>query len=135
MAPAGSVFKDDLSALEQLRYWQMIKENYTEHNPSTTISVGEDEWLAVGSWVMEHWDIVGGLSFLPRSEHIYRLAPYETITESRYRELMKDFPALDFSKLVLYEQEDQTKSAKELACVAGVCEIEIIPTEETVTSK
>jgi hypothetical protein len=84
---------------------------------------------------MEHWDIVGGLSFLPRSEHIYRLAPYETITESRYRELMKDFPALDFSKLVLYEQEDQTKSAKELACVAGVCEIEIIPTEETVTSK
>ncbi len=123
-APAGSIFKDDLSALEQLEYWRMVKENYTEHNPSTTISVSEEEWLSVGSWVMEHWDIVGGLSFLPRSEHIYRLAPYEAITEARYRELIKNLPVLDFSKLVLYETEDETKSARELACVSGVCEID-----------
>jgi hypothetical protein len=84
---------------------------------------------------MEHWDIVGGLSFLPRSEHVYRLAPYETISEDRYNELAKNFPKLDFSRLVLYEGEDNTKSAKELACVAGVCEIEIIPTEEVSASK
>lgn len=129
-APGGSVFKDDITALEQLEYWHMIKVNYTEHNPSTTISVGEDEWLAVGNWVMEHWDIVGGLSFLPRSEHVYRLAPYEAITEDRYNELARSLPKLDFSRLVLYEGEDNTKSATQLACVAGVCEIEIIPTEE-----
>lgn len=129
-APGGSVFKDDITALEQLEYWHTVKVNYTEHNPSTTISVGEDEWLAVGNWVIEHWDIVGGLSFLPRSEHVYRLAPYETITEERYNELAKNFPKLDFSRLVLYEGEDNTKSATQLACMAGVCEIEIIPTEE-----
>ncbi len=131
-APAGSIFKDDLTALEQLEYWQMVKENYTDHNPSTTISVSEDEWLSVGSWVMDHWDIVGGLSFLPRSEHVYRLAPYEAITEVRYKELMKNFPTLDFSKLVLYEQEDNTKSARELACVSGVCEIDF--SQETITT-
>lgn len=123
-APAGSIFKDDLSASEQLEYWKMVKENYTEHNPSTTISVGEDEWLSVGSWVMDNWDIVGGLSFLPRSEHVYRLAPYEAISEARYKELIKNFPTLDFSRLVLYEKEDETKSATELACVSGVCEID-----------
>lgn len=123
-APAGSVFKDDLTALQQLEYWKMVKENYTDHNPSTTISVGEDEWLSVGSWVMDNWDIVGGLSFLPRSEHVYRLAPYEAISEARYKELVKNFPSLDFAKLVLYEKEDETKSAKELACVSGVCEID-----------
>ena len=124
-APPGSPFRDDLTALDQLTHWQIVKDNFTEHNPSTTISVSEDEWLRVANWVYEHWDIIGGLSFLPRAENVYRLAPYEAITEERYNELMKNFPAIDFSKLVLYEMEDTTTSAKELACVSGVCEIDM----------
>src|SRR3989344_2508373 len=70
----GTVFKDDLSSLNQLNYWKMVKENYTEHNPSTTISVGADEWLTVGNWVYENWDMVGGLSFLPTREAGFCLA-------------------------------------------------------------
>ncbi len=124
-APKGSLYKDDLTSLDQLEYWRIVKENFTEHNPSTTISVSEDEWLRVANWVYEHWDIIGGLSFLPRSEHVYRLAPYEAITEERYNELMKNFPTIDFSKLVLYEMEDGTTGSKELACVSGTCEIDI----------
>jgi len=123
-APKSRVFKDDLTALEQLEYWKMVKENYTEHNPSTTISVGADEWLRVGNWVYENWEIVGGLSFLPRSNYVYRLAPYEAITEEQYQEMANKFPEIDFGKLVLYEKEDNTEIKKELACVAGVCEID-----------
>ena len=133
-APKGSThFRDSVTAFEQLEYWKMVKENYTEHNPSTTISVGEDEWLLVGNWVYEHWDMVGGLSFLPRSDHVYKLAPYEEIDEEKYNELSKNFPNLDFSKVVLYEYEDKTESAKELACVSGTCEIDhlIEPVEES----
>lgn len=52
-----------MSAIEQLEYWKLVKNNYTEHNPSVTISVGKDEWVKVGNWVYENWDIVGGLSF------------------------------------------------------------------------
>ena len=57
------IFKDTLSAIEQLEYWKIVKENYTEHNPSTTISVGENEWVGVANWLYENWDIIGGLSF------------------------------------------------------------------------
>lgn len=123
----GTVYKDDLSALEQLNFWKTVKENFTEHNPSTTISVGEDEWLRVGSWVYENWDMIGGLSFLPRSQHVYRLAPYEEITQEKYNELSAKFPEIDFSKLVLYENEDMTEVKKELACVSGVCEVDYSP--------
>ncbi|MBI2097449.1 MAG: hypothetical protein HYT46_00730 [Candidatus Vogelbacteria bacterium] len=123
-APKGSVYRDDLSSLDQLEYWKIVKENYTEHNPSTTISVSEDEWLRVANWVYENWDIIGGLSFLPRTEHVYRLAPYEAISEEQYNEMVRIFPEIDFAKLVLYEQEDSTTGAKELACVSGVCEID-----------
>ncbi len=124
-APKSKVYRDSLSAIEQLEYWKMVKENYTEHNPSTTISVGEEEWLKVGNWVYENWEMVGGLSFLPRSNHVYRLAPYEEIDEKRYHELAQKFPEIDFSKLVLYEHEDQTEVKRELACASGTCEVEI----------
>ncbi len=67
--------------------------------------------------------MIGGLSFLPRSNHVYRLAPYEEITKDQYEAMMKKFPDIDFSKIVTYEYEDQTQGSKELACVAGVCEI------------
>ena len=134
-APDGSVYKDDLTSIQQLEYWKLVKQNFTEHNPSSTISVGEDEWLKVANWVYENWEIVGGLSFLPRSNHVYRLAPYEAITEEHYLSLVNKFPDIDFSKLVLYEYDDNTQGAKELACVSGTCEIDIVPTTETKTKK
>jgi ribonucleoside-diphosphate reductase alpha chain len=122
-APNGSIFRDDLSAIEQLEYWKMVKLNYTEHNPSVTVSVGSDEWIAVANWVYENWDIVGGLSFLPREDAVYKLAPYETIDEKRYKELAKRLEHIDYSKIISYEKQNEIDLKKELACVAGVCEI------------
>ena len=65
-APNGAICKDDISAIEQLEHWKIVKVNYTEHNPSVTISVGDDEWIKVAHWLYQNWDIIGGLSFLPR---------------------------------------------------------------------
>ncbi len=131
-SPKSSKFKDDFSALEQLEYWKLVKLNYTEHNPSATISVGENEWISVVDWVQKNWNIIGGLSFLPRFDHVYRLAPYEAITKERYEELASAFPNIDYSKLLTYERTDETEQKKELACVAGLCDIDMIsaPTEE-----
>lgn len=122
-APDHSHFKNDITALEQLEFWKMVKENFTEHNPSVTISVGENEWIAVANWVYENWDMIGGLSFLPREDHIYTLAPYEEITEEQYKKMVAEFPPIDFSQILLYEKDDETQGAKELACVGGLCEI------------
>lgn len=122
-APKSEKFRDDQTGLEQLEYWMKLKQNYTDHNPSITVSVGEDEWIDVGQWVYKNWDMVGGLSFLPRSNHVYKLAPYEIIDKARYDELVKNIPEIDFSKIVAYEKQDQTQGSKELACMGGTCEI------------
>ena len=123
-APAGSTFKDDLSAIDQLEYWKVVKENFTDHNPSVTVSVSEEEWLETGNWVYKNWDAIGGLSFLPRDKHVYKLAPYEEIDEKRYQELIQTVRDIDFSKIVTYELEDETAGSKEYACVGGVCEVD-----------
>lgn len=122
-APEGSIYKNDLTAIDQLEHWKIVKKNYTEHNPSVTVSVGEDEWIEVANWVYKNWDIVGGLSFLPRDDHVYQLAPYEAIDEKKYKELSEHLRDVDYSKIIMYEKTDELDVKQELACVAGSCEI------------
>lgn len=122
-APEGAVTSHDVSALEMLREWKRLKEHFTEHNPSVTIYASDDEWISIANFVYENWDIVGGLSFLPRNDHVYQLAPYEEITAEEYEKRRAALGNIDFSRLVIYEQQDQTTGAKELACAGGVCEL------------
>lgn len=124
-SPEGSLYKNDLSAIDQLEHWKLVKLNYTEHNPSVTVSIGEDEWIEVANWIYKNWDIVGGLSFLPREKHVYQLAPYEEIDEKKYLELSRRLEHIDYSKIITYEKTDELDVKKELACVAGVCEIAV----------
>ncbi len=134
-APKSSTFKDDQSAIDQLEYWKMVKENFTEHNPSTTISVGENEWVEVANWLYKNWDIIGGLSFLPRDNHVYQLAPYEAIDEKKYSEILERFKHIDFAKIVSYEAVDEIDNKKELACAGGVCSIDdLVVTAEAKTA-
>lgn len=123
-APENSVFSNQLSAIEMLEYWKKMKLNYTEHNPSMTVYVGDNEWIDVAKWIYDNWDIISGLTFLPRDNHVYRLAPYEEISKEKYEELQKRMEGIDFSKIVTYEKEDETEQKREAACAAGGCELE-----------
>ena len=74
-------------------------------------------------WVYDNWEYVGGLSFLPRSNHVYELAPYEEISEEEYNKMYEEMPDIDYSLLSNFELEDHTYGSKELACVSGVCSL------------
>ena len=130
-APKVAITRDSISSINQLEHWKLVKENYTEHNPSVTVSVGDNEWIEAANWLYGNWDMLGGLSFLPRTDHSYALAPYEEISKEKYDELYAKMPKIDFAQILLYEKEDTTQGAKELACVAGVCEIEEVTAVST----
>lgn len=122
-APVGTVTANEFKALDQLAHWKMVKDFWCEHNPSITVYVGEDEWLEVGTWCYKNFNSLLGVSFLPRSQHVYRLAPYEAIPKERYDEMASAAPKIDFSKLTEFETEDSTTGQSELACVSGVCDL------------
>jgi len=122
-SPELSMTRNDLTALEQLEMYKTYKLHWTEHNPSCTIYVKEAEWCDVLAWCARHWDIIGGVSFLPFDNGIYQQAPYTEISEKEYLALKEKQPVIDWSKLPDFEKEDMTTSAKELACSAGSCEI------------
>jgi len=121
----GSLFRTDLSAIEQLELWLIYQKNWCEHKPSVTISVKEHEWLAVGAWVYKHFNIMSGVSFLPYSDHNYKQSPYQDCNEKEYKMLLEKMPVeIDWSKLTDYEKTDTTVGVQELACTAGFCEIQ-----------
>jgi ribonucleoside-triphosphate reductase len=123
VSPEKSVKREQLSAIGQLEVYLKYRKYWCEHNPSCTVYVRENEWLEVGAWVYEHFDDIGGVSFLPHSDHIYKQAPYTTITEAEYKKTVSEFPQIDWGKLTQFEKDDRTIGAQEPACVGGICEI------------
>jgi ribonucleoside-triphosphate reductase (thioredoxin) len=124
-APAGAMTRKDLTAIEHLDLWLSYQRYWTEHKPSVTITVQEDEWLEVSSWVWKHFDELSGVAFLPYSDHTYQQAPYEDLTADEYSALLKRMPDnLPWEDLSWYETFDTTTGMQELACSAsGGCEV------------
>ena len=122
-SPEGAVLKDDITSIDHLELWRTYKKYWTEHNPSATIYVEEDQWMKVGNWIYENWNDVCGLSFLPSEDHMhtYLQAPYESITEEEYEKLLSEMPDIDFSSY--NENEDNTTASQELSCNGDNCEI------------
>jgi len=146
-SPQGATCRNDMSAIEQLELWKLYALHWCEHKPSVTISVKEDEWLKVGAWVYENFDVCSGISFLPFSDHTYQQAPYQDITEEEYNgkyqkisryvhvegkkegvlkslEIDLTLPeSIDWKELETFETEDTTSGNRELACSADSCEV------------
>jgi ribonucleoside-triphosphate reductase (thioredoxin) len=121
-APEGAVLRTDLDAIKHLKLWLMYQLHYTEHKPSITVSVREDEWMDVGAWVYKHFDALSGVSFLPMSDHTYQQPPYEEVDEWQYKELLASMPK-SINWEAFSEFDDSTEGVQTLSCSAGVCEI------------
>jgi ribonucleoside-triphosphate reductase len=123
-APKNAITRNQLTAVEHLNVWLTYQRHWCEHKPSITVSVREDEWMAVGAWVYDHFEELSGISFLPYSDHTYKQAPYQDATKEEYEEFVKKMPKdINWSNLSLYELEDTTTGTQALACVSGECEI------------
>ena len=124
-APDGATVTTDLSAIDHLEIWKVYRTYWTEHNPSVTINVSEDEWVSVGAWVYDNFDSIGGVSFLPLSEHSYKQAPYQEITKEEYNAALAAMPKnIPWQSLPLYELVDSTTGSQELACSGPTgCEV------------
>jgi ribonucleoside-diphosphate reductase alpha chain len=121
-APRGTVTTEDLRALDHLDLWKTYQEHYCHHKPSVTVNYKDSEFLEVGNWLWENFDMATGIAFLPGGDnHTYAQAPFEQIDSSTYAAHPK--VKVNFNDLMKYESEDNTEVGKEFACSAGGCQI------------
>lgn len=122
-SPKKCVTREKVSAIDQLNHYKMLMEYWCEHNASCTVYVRNEEWFEVGNWVYKNWKYVNGISFLPFDGGQYKQAPFEAVNRTKYEKILKDTKKIDYSKLVQFEQEDNTDGAKEIACTGDKCDI------------
>ena len=77
--------------------------------------------MPVGQWVWENFDKISGISFLPKSDHVYAQAPFEAITQQVHHQHPE--VNVDYTMLSFYEKTDTTTSSHTMACTSGACEI------------
>jgi ribonucleoside-diphosphate reductase alpha chain len=117
----SGVTRNETNAIEQLKLYSVYQKHWTEHNPSITVYYKDDEFLNIGAWIYNNFSDVSGVSLLPHSDHVYKQAPYQEITEEQYNAFVASFPSIDWGNLK--EEEDTTTGTQELSCAAGVCEV------------
>jgi len=131
-APGDAILRTE-SALELLTRVKWFHDNWIRpghntgnntHNVSATISIKDDEWEEVGNWMWKNRDSYNGLSVLPFSDHTYVQAPFQDCSKEEYDMLMTTLKKIDLTKV--YEIEDNTNLAGEIACSGGSCEVKYV---------
>jgi ribonucleoside-diphosphate reductase alpha chain len=129
-APQGAITRSE-SAMDLLERIKTINKNWIKpghrrgsnmHNVSATVTIKPDEWDTIGEWLFENKEYFTALSFLPHSDHTYVQAPFETIDEDKFNEMVKSLHNIDLSKVI--EMNDNTARQDELACSGNNCEIQ-----------
>ncbi len=120
--PEEAITRHDYTAIEHLKIWSIYQQHYCEHKPSITVSVKDREWLSVGAFVYENFDIMSGVAFLPFDGGNYRQAPYQECTREEWDALVAKTP-IDIDWSQFSEDGDYTESSKEYACVGNVCSL------------
>jgi len=123
-SPESSITQEFLDSQRHLMLFAAYQEHYCDHKPSITVSYDDSDFIRIGAWVWNNWDIVSGISFLPSDDHVYQQAPFESVTSHEYEKLVGLMPdSIDWSLLSKYEIEDETKHSHTLSCSAGGCEV------------
>jgi len=129
-APKNAVLRKNESALSLLNKVKYFHENWIKsghrkgsnnNNVSATITIKDDEWDSTGEWLWDNKKSYTALSFLPYDDHTYVQAPFESITEEKYNELIKSLHEVHLENI--HELSDETDLKGELACSGGACEI------------
>jgi ribonucleoside-triphosphate reductase len=130
-APIGAAIRTE-SAMDLLertaRYnvnWVGVGHRHGDNrnNVSVTVSIRDDEWGEVGQWMWDNKDTYNGISVLPYDGGTYIQAPFESISELEYNQLVGYLNEIDLTKV--YEKDDNTDLTDQAACAGNGCEIDI----------
>ena len=128
-SPEGAIYRTEsaLDLLERTKRLNLewVKEGHRKgantNNVSTTVSVKPDEWDAVGKWMWENKNTFNGLAVLPYNNGTYTQAPFEDITEEKFKEMNSHLNSINLKEII--ETTDETDLKEQAACAGGACEI------------
>ena len=112
------------SAVEQLNWYLLLQETWSEQNVSNTISYDPSEVSEVIDWFMKNWDSYVGVSFIFRNDPTknaedlgYAYLPQEVVTKEDYDTYVATLAEIDYSGIEMRDEELEEE------CLTGACPI------------
>lgn len=115
---SNAVPAKDVTAVQQLEVQKWLQENWADNSVSVTVYYDEEELPKIRDWLAENYnESVKTVSFLKKSNHGFKLAPLEEITQDEYIKMKRTIKPLTRSNA---GQRDLLEGVE---CVSGACPI------------
>jgi hypothetical protein len=116
----NTILTKNFKAIEQLELVKKIQAIWADNAVSVTIYYKKEELSEIKEWLKENYNTsLKSVSFLLHSEHGFRQAPYEEITEERYNNMIKKMKIVDSKQQIEFSE----KALDGLECAGGICPI------------
>ena len=114
----GTTLAKDMKAVDQLELVKKIQTVWSDNSVSVTVYYRKEELGEIKEWLKENYaNSLKTVSFLLHSDHGFAQAPYEEISEDKWKDLIGKVKSL--SNVVISGGDD----LEGLGCEAGVCPI------------
>ena len=120
---AGARSINEVSMMEQIKVAEMYQRYWSDNSVSVTINYDKEEAKYLEQAIALSIPNLKCLSFLPKSNTQYKQAPYESITEERYNDLIKKIGRLDLSDYKNSFNKDRIAVEGPKYCDNEKCEI------------
>ncbi len=138
-SPAEALLREDLDAVSFLERVRLVQENWVipgtnhaafspglAHNVSNTVTVRDNEWESVATFIWENRSRFTGVALLQfTGDKAYVQAPMEAVQTAAdfQRWNLLTYNPVPYTNL--REEDDQTKLAEVVACAGGQCELSV----------
>jgi len=114
----NAILANDMGAINQLELVKKLQTIWADNAVSVTIYYKEEELTDIKDWMKKNYETsLKSVSFLLHSGHGFRQAPYEEITEEKYKELSKNVKPISTIK------HDIGSESLDVECAGGACPI------------
>lgn len=112
------------TALDQLEWYRLLQDTWSEQNVSNTVSYDPSEVPQIIDWFEANWDSYVGVSFIFRNDPTknakdlgYAYLPQEVVTQEAYEEYVVNLKEIDYEGIEWSDEE-----VKE-SCLIGTCPV------------
>jgi ribonucleotide reductase alpha subunit len=115
--PDNAVLAKDMTALDQLETIKWLQENWSDNSVSCTVYYRKEELPEIRKYLKKYYkNAHKSLSFLLHSEHGFKQAPLEEITQEQYE-------ALVASTRLISHVDEANIGLDDADCASGACPI------------
>ena len=114
--PKGTKLASEMTAIDQLRWIKRMQEEWSDNSVSCTIYYKKEELSEIKEYLYKHYrNNHKSLSFLLHSEHGFKQAPYQEISEEEFNELYRKTDIITSISAAAFEGVDE--------CAGGMCPV------------